>query len=235
MAFVEEPAFPLAPAPFPGTCRRTEAGASFEWLRHGWALFALTPGLWLAVAAVSGLSLLVLLIVPTVGKYAALMFLPLLQAGGLAICRKLSQDQVAGFSDLFSGLTRRRDALITLGVLYMAGGLALRLIAWLLPAGGFFGDLVLTIVMFMPLLVPAAMAAWFAPALVFFHDMTPVAALKASFEACAVNWLAFLVYGVVLAVLTFFALLPVMLGCLVLLPVFAGALYAAYRDIFPAS
>ena len=79
------------------------------------------------------------------------------------------------------------------------------------------------------------MAVIFAPALVFFNKMAPVPAMKASFAACAENWLAFLVYGVFLFVLAFFAALPIGLGFLLLIPVTTGALYAAYRDIFPGT
>jgi len=79
------------------------------------------------------------------------------------------------------------------------------------------------------------MAVWFAPALVFFNNMQPVEALKASFDACMKNVLAFFVYGLIVMVLMFFAALPVFLGFLVLVPVVAGSVYAAYRDVFVAN
>ena len=65
--------------------------------------------------------------------------------------------------------------------------------------------------------------------------MAPGEALKASFSACAKNVLAFLVYGVVVVTLLFFAALPAGLGLLVLVPVIAGSTYAAYRDVFVAN
>ena len=83
--------------------------------------------------------------------------------------------------------------------------------------------------------VPLAMALWFAPALVFFNNMPPIPALKASFSACVKNTLAFVVYGLVAMVLMFFAALPVFLGFLVLIPVLSGSAYASYRDIFVAN
>jgi uncharacterized membrane protein len=76
---------------------------------------------------------------------------------------------------------------------------------------------------------------WFAPALVFFNNMSPVEALKASFNACLKNTLPFLVYGLMVMVLLFFAALPVGLGFLVLIPVLAGSIYVSYRDIFVAN
>ena len=87
----------------------------------------------------------------------------------------------------------------------------------------------------MVLSVPVLMATWFAPALVFFHNMQPVDAMKASFAACAANVLPLTIYSLLLLPMFFFAMLPLGMGLLVLIPVFAGALYASYRDIFPGT
>ena len=80
--------------------------------------------------------------------------------------------------------------------------------------------------------IPVIMAIWFAPFLVFLHDMAPLPAMKASFAAGARNWVAMLVFGLILIVALFFALLPLMLGLVLFLPIFSGAAYASYRDIF---
>jgi len=85
------------------------------------------------------------------------------------------------------------------------------------------------------LMLPLTMAFWFAPALVFFNNMTAADALRASFGACLKNIPSFLVYGLIVMVMLFFAALPAGLGLLVLLPVIAGSAYASYRDIFVAN
>jgi uncharacterized membrane protein len=94
------------------------------------------------------------------------------------------------------------------------------------------GGILVASVLSLLLGAPLLMAIWFAPALVYFNDMAPVAALKASFSANLKNWLVMLVFGLIVLVLCFFALLPMGLGFLVLMPVLYAALYASYKDIF---
>jgi uncharacterized membrane protein len=59
--------------------------------------------------------------------------------------------------------------------------------------------------------------------------------MKASFAAGSKNLLPMVIFGVFLVVALFFAMLPVGMGLLLLLPVFSGAVYASYRDIFMGS
>ena len=70
--------------------------------------------------------------------------------------------------------------------------------------GGVFLAGLLTLLLGAPLL----MAVWFAPALVYFNGLQPVAALKASFDACLKNWLVMTIFGLITLVLCFFAALP---------------------------
>ncbi len=46
------------------------------------------------------------------------------------------------------------------------------------------------------------------------------------------NMAPFLIYGIVLFVLLLLALIPLMLGVLVLIPVLAGSVFASYGDIY---
>jgi uncharacterized membrane protein len=92
--------------------------------------------------------------------------------------------------------------------------------------------MLLALLVGMLLAMPLYMAIWFAPALVVFHDMAPVAAMRSSFRGCLHNLVPFLLYGVILFVLAIVASIPVGLGWLVLAPVIWGSLYASYRDVF---
>ncbi len=59
--------------------------------------------------------------------------------------------------------------------------------------------------------------------------------MKTSFTACLRNIVPFLVYGVVIMVLSIVAAKPFGLGFLVLGPVVIASIYTAYRDIFFAA
>ncbi len=239
--------FPVAPAPFTGECREVDPGAVFDWLRHGWASFMDHPAIWLGSAVLMVVMLLSISIVPLFGQLAVNMLLPMFAAGLLQICRHQAEENEPQIGDLFAGFRHNAGSLVTVGLIYTAGVFGVAALGVLLVSGGVLGGVVtgrvggvgiaLGGVMLAGLLVlilslPVIMATWFAPALVYFHDMKPVPAMKASFAAGMKNWLAMSVFGVLLMVAMFFALLPLAIGMLLLLPVFSGAAYASYKDIF---
>ena len=83
------------------------------------------------------------------------------------------------------------------------------------------------------LFTPLIMATWFAPALILFGGARPATALGVSLRAVAKNWAAMLMNSFALVLLLFFAaLVPMLLGFLVAMPVLFGSLYASYQAIF---
>jgi uncharacterized membrane protein len=83
------------------------------------------------------------------------------------------------------------------------------------------------------LFTPLIMATWFAPALILFGGARPATALGVSLKAVSKNWAAMLVNGFTLGLLLFLAaLVPMLLGLLVAMPVLFGSLYASYQAIF---
>lgn len=242
--------FPIPAPAFNGNSRVVPPGNAFDWLRQGWALFAANPGLWIGLTIVLLVIVVGVQIVPLVGTLAAHLLMPVLGAGLLLVCRKIDEGDSVRIDDLFAGFKQNAGPLVMVGVLYMVAMFAIVVIVVIVGGGSvaggllsaqpaglgvIFGGLMLSLLLSLALSVPVAMAVWFAPALVFFNNMQPVEALKASFEACMKNVLAFLVYGLIVLVLAFFAALPVGLGFLVLIPVLAGSVYAAYRDVFVAN
>jgi len=243
----ETTVFPMIPAPFKGASREVDAGACFEWLQQGWVMFLVNPGVWIGSTVLLLIMLMAISIVPFFGQVAAHLLVPLFGAGMVQICRHLSDEKKTEISDLFAGFRHNAGNLVMVGVFFAIGIFGLAFIAFLLVSGGVLGGVVtgrvagfgvalggvmLAGLLVLVLSVPVIMATWFAPVLVFFHDMKPLAAMRASFDAGAKNWLPMVIFGIFLVVGLFFAMLPLGLGLLLLLPIFSGAVYASYRDIF---
>lgn len=243
----EQAVFPVPPAPFTGEARTVDPGAVFDWLRQGWAIFMAHPAIWLGCALLMLVSLLAISIVPLFGQLAVNMLLPMYAAGLLHICRRQSDGADPEIADLFAGFRHNAGSLVTVGLIYTAGIFGVAAFGVLLVSGGVLGGVItgrvggigialggvmLAGILVLILSLPIIMATWFAPALIYFHDMKPVPAMKASLAAGARNWLAMSVFGIFLMVAIFFALLPLAIGMLLVLPVFSGASYASYRDIF---
>ncbi|MBL8397920.1 MAG: hypothetical protein JNL84_07225 [Candidatus Accumulibacter sp.] len=243
--------FPLPAVPFDGRSRTVALDSVFDWYRQGWSIFAAHPGHWLltTLGVVVGYCLLAAL--PTVGRPSAQMLLPTLAAGLLLGCRNVATAAVRQASDLLA-IPRGQGPLpwLMLGGLYLLCSTAIqRLVALavesgaqsagpstrILDAAPSLGSWLIAGALEFMLSLPLLMALLFAPALVVFARLRPMSALNASFQACIKNIVAFLIYGVILLTLGFLAVLPAGLGLLVLVPVLAGSVYAAYRDIFLAT
>ena len=92
--------------------------------------------------------------------------------------------------------------------------------------------LILLIVLTLSLLL--VMALWMAPPLVLFRGLTPIGALIASFKVNFHNVRALTVYGLGMLGLGIVAVVPLLLGLLVLIPIATTSRYVAFCDLFPS-
>ena len=198
----ESTQFPAVPVRFRGESREVDPGACFEWLRQGWTMFLANPGVWIGSTVLLLVMLMAISIVPLFGQVAAHLLAPLFGAGMVQICRHLTEGQQPEVADLFAGFRHNTGPLVMVGVFFAVGIFGLAFIAFLLVSGGVLGGVItgriaglsialggvmLAGLVVLVLSVPVIMATWFAPALVFFHDMKPGAAMRASFDAGAKN------------------------------------------------
>ncbi|MDD5175919.1 MAG: BPSS1780 family membrane protein [Sterolibacterium sp.] len=230
------------------------AERGLQWLVSGWRLFLREPGVWLGIAVVMLVAIGLIGIVPLFGQFAIAFLLPVVAAGLLAGCRSLEQGETLCFGDLFGGFKHNTGNLVVIGVLSLLGHAAIGLVVFAVGGGAMLSGIMsgatldpgpgmlvalsgmlFALLLGTLLMLPLAMALWFAPALVMFDDMAPVAALKSSFIGCLKNTLPFLIYGILGLVLLLLALLPALLGLLVLIPVLVGSVYASYVDIYGAT
>ena len=231
--------------------RHLDAGAGMRWVSQAWTLFKARPGLWIGMVLAVLLIMMVLSMIPGLNFVLSLGF-GVIIAGFVISAYELDENQNLEFAHLFAGFQRNLGQLLLLGVLYLAAILVIGIIAAVvfLVFGGISGGmgawmhadssawgagmimgLMLGCLVFLALVVPVAMAIWFAPALVALHAMPALDAMKLSFQACWANIMAFLVYGLVLVGLSILALLTLGLGYLVLLPVIYITYYTSYREV----
>jgi len=177
---------------------------------------------------------------------------PFLASWMLAV-RKVQGGGSLELADLFTAF--RGDKLVPLivqGALLLAAVVVIALVAMVFGLGAVFGVAaggahqsiggvlaamgagVLALAVMLALGMLAAMALWFAPALVVFRGTAPVDAMRASFSASLRNIVPFVIYGVIYIVASILASIPFGLGWLVLAPLVTISVYSSYEDVFGA-
>lgn len=238
------PRRPHPPVPAPGDVAPAHA---LNWVAEGWRLFMKAPGAWVVQALIFFVIIAALGMLPLLGWAAAPIALPVLVAGMLSGAQQLDRGEALRIDALFDGIRRHAGNLLLVGVFHLLGLLLAALAAAaiggsaaltgmavgaLAGMGMAAGGMMLGVAVFTVLWALLMMALWFAPALVMLHEVAPLDAMQLSARACFHNLLAFLVLAALLYVGVWVAMLPAGLGMLVLIPVTAGALYAAWKETF---
>lgn len=227
--------------------RQLPSARGLAWTREGFGLFKAAPGPWLALTLLWGGILLGLTAIPF-GSLVWSALSPVFVGGIMLGCDGLRQSQPFKVAHLFACFSNGQIApLVKLGLLALGAQFLIALVAAAvvfpaLPAGAASGHISLDAMVVLPILLgallatvlmlPLAMALWFAPTLVALRHVEPVAAMKLSLAASWHNVGAFTVYGVLMLVLIVIAIIPFGLGLLLAGPIMMGSIYAAYRDIF---
>jgi uncharacterized membrane protein len=229
--------------------RGVAAGRGWDWIVSGWALFKKQPGMWIGIVVVAMILFFVMALIPFLGSLATMVLGPVFAGGVMLGCKALDEGGELEFGHLFAGFKEKLGTLAAVGAIYLVAVIVIALVVGLVTGAGLFallggGDpsagagagavmgLLLAVLLMLALLLPVFMAMWFAPSLVVLQDRGAVDAMKESFAGCLKNIVPFLLYGVVLFVASILAAIPLGLGYLVLLPVAAGSVYTAYRDIY---
>lgn len=248
--------------------RQVNAGNAWNWIVGGFGLFRQNPVIWIALFFIYLLVAMVLSIIPLVGPIVLNLLAPVFMAGFMLGCRALEMDQELEINHLFAGFKTNTAQLVTVGGIYLVGAIAIVGIVFIFLGADAMNGLVsgsqmaeggqpidpqarassaLALLIVLSAMLPLVMAYWFAPALVLFHDMKAINAMRLSFYACLRNIFPFLVYGAVLllimlfatAVLVMFSRIHWVLGALmgvaffmVMMPTMTASLYLSYKDIF---
>jgi uncharacterized membrane protein len=230
--------------------RNVPAGNGWTWIAEGWELFKRQPGVWIAIIVLLFLISIVAAMIPFIGSLALMVLFPVFTGGLMLGCRALAEGGSLEVGHLFAGFRERLGTLAAVGGIYLVATMAIALVVGVVTGASMFammsGDtqvdpteaagaltgMLLAVLVMMALMIPVFMGVWFAPPLVLFHQRSALDAMKESFSGCLRNIVPFLLYGVILTVLSFIAAIPIGLGFLVLGPVAAASVYTAYRDIY---
>lgn len=230
-------------------------GAS--WIAEAWTIFTRNGWLWIGGALVLWVMHMMLGLVPFLGSIISVVLAPLIYAGAYMVAKKSDCGEEVRFEDFFAGFQTRAGMLAALGgvslailVVIMAIGFG---IGWALLGGDVLstfqameqGDVaavdagaqgvkvLLLVLIIMALMIPFMALIWFATPLVLFsEDMTLGRALGWSLVGSLKNILPLTLYGLLLMVLMFVAMIPLMLGMLVLIPLSLITVYTSFRDIY---
>ncbi|MDP2110467.1 MAG: BPSS1780 family membrane protein [Thiobacillus sp.] len=231
--------------------RKVAASQGFQWVAAGFRLYRKTPLLLSAAFAMLFGVVMALGLIPMVGGALSELASPLMVAGFLAAYRMLDGGNELELPNFLAGVQGPAIPLMAVGAVQLLGTL---LIGKIMLGMGFDPQAVITaaqsqkdpaemqailnqampaVLTGLVLFTPLIMATWFAPALILFGGARPATALGVSLKAVAKNWAAMAVNGITLGLLLFLAaLVPMLLGLLVAMPVLFGSLYASYQAIF---
>lgn len=231
--------------------RKVAASQGFQWVAAGFRLYRKSPLLLSAAFGVLFGVVMALGLIPVVGGSLSELASPLMVAGFMAAYRALDDGNELELPQFLAGVQGPAIPLMAVGAVQLLGTL---LIGQVMLGMGFDPQAVMAaaqtqkdpvemqavmnqampaLLTGLALFTPLIMATWFAPALILFGGARPATALGVSLKAVAKNWAAMLVNGLALgAVLILAALVPMLLGLLVAMPILFGSLYASYQAIF---
>ncbi|MEF8834375.1 MAG: BPSS1780 family membrane protein [Halofilum sp. (in: g-proteobacteria)] len=232
-----------------------------QWLARAWRLFMAAPGMWIVLSIVFLLIFIVLNLVPAIGFLVALVLAPALSGGMLLAARDAEAGRPLDLGRLFEPLVsdRTRGDIVILGLLYTGASIAATLgclMVLIVTAGlsvldpgllsgqdGFQAGnaaslgvgVLFALLIWLLLALTVAVVFFYAIPLVVLASLPPIQAITLGVHGLARNLWPLLVFGLIWTVLALLAILPLMLGWLVLGPITWTAWYTSYRDIFESA
>lgn len=237
--------------------RKLNAGRGWIWVKQGYQLIMRNPLMSVTFALIGALTMFAALKVPLFGPLVAVLLMPVLVAGYMRLCRALEEEEEVELTHLFEGFQKHAARLVALGgfamlgilvasiAMVFIGGEALtklledfqstsdpQLLAEAMWTAG--SGVAPSLLVGFTLMIVLMLALQYAPMLVFFNDVPPFAALRASLSGTLRNLIPYTVYSLIMQVIALvLSLLPFNIGLIMLLPLGFTSLYVSYRNIFP--
>ena len=237
--------------------RKLNAARGWIWIKHGYQLIMRNPLMSITFALLCALALFTVLKMPVLGPLLAVMLIPIILAGYMRVCRALEEEEEVELTHLFEGFKKHTARLAALGgflmlgmlvssmVMVFVGGEPLRsllenvntandpqlLVDAMMTAGS---GVAFSLMVGFAMICIVMLAFQYAPMLVFFDNLPPLDALRASLTGSLRNLVPYVVNNLILQIIALvLGLLPYNVGLIVLLPLGLTSLYVSYRNIFP--
>ena len=236
---------------------RVPLGRGASWIAEAWTIFTRNGWLWIGGVLVLWVMHMMIGLVPFLGGIISAVLSPMIYAGAYTVAKKSDCGEAVRFEDFFAGFQARAGRLAALGGISLAMSVPVLAIGFAVGWGLFGGDalstlasmeegamlsaeagaqgikVLLLVLIIMALMIPYMALIWFATPLVLFsEDMTLGRALGWSLVGSLKNILPMTLYGLLLTILMFVAMIPLMLGLLVLMPLILISVYTSFRDIY---
>ncbi len=237
--------------------RKMNAGRGWTWVKQGWQLIMRSPLLAISLALTGALAMFLSFAIPLFGPLIALLLMPVLLAGYMRVCRALEESEEFDPKQMLVSIRAHAAPLVSLGG-FMMLGLLLSSMAVISIGGEALTKLLenfgassdpqmlanamlsagsgvsLGLLVGLTMMFALMLALQYAPMLVYFSDMTPLAAIRASFVGSLRNIIPYTLYSLIMqAIALLLGVIPFGLGLIVLLPLGLTSLYVSYRNIFP--
>ncbi|MGV6815894.1 MAG: BPSS1780 family membrane protein [Thiotrichales bacterium] len=236
--------------------RSCSASHGYQWIRDGFSFFGKAPLIWILVTIIFLAIMLLIGMVPMVSLLSPVLG-PIFMGGFMLGCRAIDEGRPLQVTHLFSGFDKNTGSLAAVGGLYLAGLFLIMLLAVILIFLGGGGEMIAAmssesvngmavnvsesmllatsgtaLIVSMLLYIPLIMLIWYAPALIVFHNVPAIKAMRMSFKGALINWVPFLLYGLIGMILVLIGIIPFGLGLLVVMPALIASVYHSYKDIF---
>jgi uncharacterized membrane protein len=234
--------------------RRLDSGRGVNWFGDGFKMVLAQPMPWILITVVLFVMLFALSWIPVI-NWLDILLMPVFMGGIFIGAHRQAQGGAIELGDLFACFKQKTGPLIVVGAFLLVFTVALWLIMAVVGVSSIFAAigvgsaqppanhagmmLVMMFVIVIGMIVLGSVigalitaCGWFAPALIIFHDLSPIDAMKRSFTATMRNWQPSLVFGVLATLALFVGAIPFLLGLLLVVPALYASTYLAYRDIF---
>ncbi|AVP97887.1 hypothetical protein C7S18_12065 [Ahniella affigens] len=223
------------------------SSAAFDWLRKGWRMFLLAPGIWVLMALLAGLGYAFFVMIPF-GGLVVQALMPIVLAGFYVGADRLNFGESLDLAQISAGFSRHPGPLALVGVIsgLVQFAIMLPLAFGLIAIGEGYGDgnglfangdalfvtMLVAIVAMTLVLFLVSLLTWFAPLLIAIDHQDLIQALRLGFRGCRRNVAPILLLATVTISVLLGLLLTLGLGYLVVLPWYCCVSYVAYRQIF---